>query len=101
MTFEEIGPNHESSSSDHNKFGQHKSAASGTSGPSASLIALIVLAGLAMVFVLQNRSYVRTHFLFFTATTRVWTAIGVALVVGAAIDRLASIWWRRRKAKNG
>jgi hypothetical protein len=100
MTFEEIGPDHGGTSPEHSKFGQKKSAASGSSGPSASLIALVVLAALAVVFVLQNRSTVRTHFLFFTTTTRVWTAIGVALVVGIGLDRLATLWWRRRKSKS-
>ena len=98
MNFEEIGPNN-GSSKEHTKFGQHTSAASGRSGPSASLIALIVLGCLAITFVLQNSDHVRTHFLFFTTTTRVWTAIAVALVVGVGLDRLATVWWRRRKAK--
>jgi len=64
------------------------------------VIALLVLAGLALIFVLQNQNEVRTHFLFFTKTSKVWASIGVAIVLGAALDRLASMWWRRRKQKD-
>lgn len=66
-------------------------------GVNATLIAFVVLAALTVTFILQNRSEVRTHFLFFTKTSKVWATIGVALVVGAGLDRLFSLWWRRRK----
>lgn len=75
-------------------------AASGRGGPSLALIALLVLAGLALIFILQNQNEVRTHFLFFTKTSKVWASIGVAIVLGAALDRLASMWWRHRKQKD-
>jgi hypothetical protein len=70
---------------------------SGQNGVNATLIALVVLAALTVTFILQNRSEVRTHFLFFTKTSKVWATIGVALVIGAGLDRLFSLWWRRRK----
>jgi len=76
-------------------------AASGQNGVNATLVALLALAALAVIFVLQNRSEVRTHFLFFTKTSKVWTTIAVALVVGAGIDRLFSVWWRRRRNSKG
>ncbi|MCU1395156.1 MAG: hypothetical protein JWM34_3584 [Ilumatobacteraceae bacterium] len=79
------------------KFVRHESAASGTNGPSAALIALLILIALAVTFVLQNRGEVRTHFLFFTKTAKVWATIGVALVIGVGLDRLFTLWWRRRK----
>lgn len=72
-------------------------AASGQSGVNASLIAFLVLAVVAVIFFAQNRSEVETHFLFFTKTSKVWSAIGVALIVGAGLDRLFTLWWRRRK----
>ena len=96
MTFENTPTEHEPDK----KFANHKSASSGASGPSIALIALLALIALALAFVFQNRDEVRTHFLFFTKTAKVWTTIGVALVIGAGLDRLASIWWRRRKRKN-
>ncbi|MCU1367159.1 MAG: hypothetical protein JWL72_4388 [Ilumatobacteraceae bacterium] len=96
MTFENLPPENEPDK----KFANHKSAASGSSGPSVALIALLLLIALALTFVLQNRGEVRTHFLFFAKTAKVWATIGVALVIGAGLDRLASIWWRRRKQKS-
>ena len=71
--------------------------ASGQNGLNGTLIALVALVAIALVFVLQNRAEVRTHFLFFTKTSKVWATIAVALVVGAGLDRLFSLWWRRRR----
>ena len=53
--------------------------ASGQQGVNVTLIAALVLAVLAVVFILQNRGEVRTHFLFFTKTSKVWATILVAL----------------------
>jgi len=73
---------------------------SGQNGVNATLIALVALVVVAVIFVLQNRDEVRTHFLFFTKTSKVWATIAVALVVGAGLDRLGSLWWRRRKQQS-
>jgi uncharacterized integral membrane protein len=70
---------------------------SGQNGVNATLIAFVALAVIAVIFVLQNRGEVRTHFLFFTKTSKVWATIGVAIIVGVGLDRLFSLWWRRRK----
>lgn len=67
----------------------------------ATLTAFVALAVIATIFVLQNRGEVRTHFLFFSRTSKVWATIGIALVVGAGLDRLFSLWWRRRKQSRG
>ena len=75
-------------------------ASSGQNGLNASLIALVTLVVIALIFVLQNRGEVRTHFLFFTKTSKVWATIAVALVVGVGLDRLFSVWWRRRKQQS-
>ena len=73
---------------------------SSQSGLNGTLIALVALVVIALIFVLQNRGEVRTHFLFFTKTSKVWATIAVALVVGAGLDRLFSLWWRRRKQQS-
>ena len=73
---------------------------SSQNGVNATLIALVALVVVAVIFVLQNRGEVRTHFLFFTKTSKVWATIAVALVVGAGLDRLFSLWWRRRKQQS-
>jgi len=92
MSFDDIGK-------DTNEKPPSKTS-SGQNGVNATLIALVALVVIAVIFILQNRGHVRTHFLFFTKTGRVWTTIGVALIVGAGLDRLFSLWWRRRKQQS-
>ncbi|MGE0880764.1 MAG: DUF1049 domain-containing protein [Acidimicrobiia bacterium] len=60
------------------------------------LIAFGVVAALAVTFILQNRSRVRTSFLFFHFDSRVWVAMAAAMVLGIVVDRLFAAWWRRR-----
>jgi len=91
MSNDSIGPNTNES--------PPQQARGGSKGPSPSLIAFLVLAAIAIIFILQNRNPARTHLLFFTFNSRVWTAIGVAIIVGAGLDRLFSIWWRRRRSR--
>jgi uncharacterized integral membrane protein len=101
MTFDESAHNFsEQPTKDDSKWGTaHKSAASGRSGPSIALVALIILVVLALVFVFQNQDRVTTHFLFFTTRAKVWATIGIAIIVGILLDRLFSVWWKRRKQK--
>src|SRR4051812_13310932 len=84
---------------DNSKFNRSMSAESGPRGPSQALIALIVVVVLAVIFVLQNGNRVNTQFLFFDTNAKVWTTIFVAIVVGIVLDRLFSIWWRRRRTR--
>ena len=74
-------------------------AASGQSGAPVKLIALVVVAALAVIFVLQNRESRRIDFLFFEVTTRTWTALATALVLGIVVDRLFISWWRRGRRR--
>jgi uncharacterized integral membrane protein len=74
-----------------------ETAASGQSGPPLKLIALVVVAILTIVFVLRNGGDQEIDFLFFDVNTRSWTALAMALVLGAILDRLAIAWWRRRR----
>lgn len=64
-------------------------------GVPVSLIAFAVVAAIAVVFVLQNRSRAEIDFLVFEVNARIWRAIAVAMVLGALLDRLFQIWWRR------
>lgn len=69
-------------------------------GPNAALIAFVVVVALAATFVLQNNdNEVRTHFLWYTTTSKVWPTIGIAIAIGIALDRLASMWWHHRRRK--
>jgi len=73
------------------------SAASGRSGISPAFIAIVLLVAVTAVFILQNRERTTIDFLVFEVRSRVWTAIAVAIGLGVLLDRLVSIWWRRRK----
>jgi uncharacterized integral membrane protein len=95
MSFENI----ERDDQDKSKWDKKMSAKSGQSGPSPALIGLLVVIVLAIIFVVQNSSRVETEFLFFESSNRVWLTIFVAILIGVALDRLFSIWWRRRRAR--
>lgn len=72
-------------------------SASGRSGPSPALIGGIVLAVLAVVFVVQNQESARVRFLFWERRTDVWVAILVALILGVLLGQVLLMLWRRRR----
>ena len=74
-------------------------ASSGQAGPPVKLIAFVVVAALAVVFVFQNRERHQIDFLFFELNTRTWTALVAALVLGVVLDRLFISWWRRTRTR--
>lgn len=74
-------------------------AASGSKGPSAALIVFGVIAVLAIVFFLQNSEPVFIDFLVFEKKTTIRWSILMAIVLGVLLDRLAAVWWRRRRSK--
>ncbi|MEJ7721990.1 MAG: LapA family protein [Ilumatobacteraceae bacterium] len=69
---------------------------SGRSGPSPTLIALIVIAIAALIFVLANRDTIDVSFWAFQVKAQTWVAIVIALGLGVLLDRLVTAWWRRR-----
>jgi uncharacterized integral membrane protein len=74
-------------------------ASSGQAGPPVKLIAFVIVAALAVVFVFQNRERHRIDFLFFEINTRTWTALVAALALGVILDRLFVSWWRRARTR--
>ena len=75
-------------------------AASGRSGPSPALIGFAIVALLGLVFFLQNGDRTEVDFLFFENRTTVRFSIIIAIAIGVLLDRLFSIWWRRRRRTN-
>ena len=65
--------------------------------PNLALIAGLIIAALSLVFFLQNGEKVAIDFLFVEKTTTIRWSILMAVVLGILLDRLVSIWWRRRK----
>ncbi|MDO8363585.1 MAG: hypothetical protein Q7V88_11865 [Actinomycetota bacterium] len=76
------------------------SAASGRSGPNITLIFFAVVVALAVVFFLQNGERVSIDFLVFEKLTTIRWSILMATVLGVLLDRIFTIWWRRRKKKS-
>ena len=73
----------------------------GRNGTGLFLILTIVVAVITAVFVAQNRDQIEIKFLFFDFSSRIWTAIAMAIGLGILLDRLVIGWWRRaRKRKN-
>ena len=71
----------------------------GRSGISPTVIVLIVLGVAAVIFVLQNSESHSIDFLFLNFTAPQWVIFAILLAAGAALDRLAQFWMRRRKAR--
>jgi len=72
-------------------------------GPDLRLIARLLVAAavvvLAVLFVMQNSDRVKTSFVFFDVTTRLWVGLLVALVLGALLGQAAEVLWERRKKR--
>jgi uncharacterized integral membrane protein len=74
--------------------------ASGRNGPSLTLIGLAILVAASLTFFFQNGNSTSIHFLFFQKDAKTRWAIIVAVVLGIAIDRIFTIWWRHRRKQN-
>ena len=51
------------------------------------------------IFVLQNSHETNIELLFVDISAPVWVAFAIALVLGALLDRLITMWWRHRRAQ--
>jgi hypothetical protein len=70
-----------------------------SSGPSPTLIGLAILIALGVAFFFQNGNSATIHFLFFQKTAKTRWAIIVAVALGIGIDRIFTMWWRRRRRR--
>ena len=66
---------------------------------SPSLVGLVVVAAVAVTFFWQNSGPTTIDLLGFTWDTTIRWSLTVAALLGAALDRLVSIWSRRRRRK--
>ena len=83
-----------------NNNDDQRTAASGREGPNVTLIVLGVVILLFVVFFLQNSKELSINFLLFERTTTVRWSLLIAVVLGIALDRVFTMWWRRRKSRN-
>ncbi len=75
-------------------------AAAGSNGPNITLIGFGILVVLFVVFFLQNSETLRIDFLIFEKKTTIRWSLLVAVVLGVLIDRIFTMWWRRRRSRN-
>lgn len=78
-----------------------RTGATARSGPSPTLILFIVVAILVAIFIIQNGQETTIELLFVDFRAPVWVAFAIALVLGALLDRLITMWWRRRRHRDG
>jgi uncharacterized integral membrane protein len=79
---------------------QREVAASGRNGPNITLIGLAVVIVLFVVFFLQNGEEQKIDFLIFEKDTTIRWSLLVAVVLGILVDRIFTMWWRRRRKRN-
>jgi uncharacterized integral membrane protein len=60
-------------------------------------VILVVLVIAAAIFIVQNSDKATIRFLFISVTTRIWAGFLISLALGVVLDRLFSMWWRRRQ----
>jgi hypothetical protein len=62
-----------------------------------ALVVLVVIVAVAVTFIAQNSDKATIRLLFISVTTRIWAGFLIALALGVLLDRLFSMWWRRRQ----
>ena len=77
-----------------------RDAASGRSGPSGRLIAVLVIAIVIVLLILSNGEETQIDFMIFEWETTVRWAFFIAVLLGIALDRAAMWAWRRRRKNN-
>ncbi len=100
-----MGPNDNRGDNDRNtdtaKFGgEHHPTSVDRGGPSVTLIAAGIIVAFCIIFFAKNSHEASLHFVFFTKTTTTRWSILMSIVLGIVLDRLVSIWWRRRRRKS-
>ena len=76
-----------------------EAARSGQEGLGVGTVLLVVVVIISAAFILLNRDRANIDFLFFEVDARLWVAIAFAILLGVVLDRLAMMWWKRRKRR--
>lgn len=80
------------------KWGRkHQSPEGGTGGVSPVLIAAAVIVAILAIFFVKNGDTTSIDFVVFDKVTTLRWLILMAILLGAVLDRMVSIWWRRRR----
>ena len=61
---------------------------------------MVIAIALIVVFFLQNGERQRIDFLFFEKNTTIRWSLLIAMLLGVALDRVFTMWWRRRRKRN-
>ncbi|MFN8022658.1 MAG: hypothetical protein U0Q03_14115 [Acidimicrobiales bacterium] len=69
----------------------------GSNGVSPSLIGFVIVGVLAAVFFFQNGDRTDIDLWVFDWNTTVRWSIVVSIFLGVVLDRLFTLWWRRRR----
>jgi uncharacterized integral membrane protein len=72
-------------------------AESGASGPPWKLLALLIVVAALAAFIFQNGQDAPVQFLWLDRSWPVWTVIGISVIAGVILDRLATWQWRRAR----
>ena len=65
-----------------------------------ALIGIVLVGVLMVIFFLQNGERTSIDFLVFEKITTIRWSIIVAILLGAALDRVVAVWWRRSRKNN-
>ncbi len=69
-------------------------------GPNLALISFLVITAASVFFFVLNSDDLEINFLGYHHTTTIRWSILMSVLLGVLLDRVFSIWWRRRKRKN-
>jgi uncharacterized integral membrane protein len=66
---------------------------------SPALIISLIIAVLAVIFIIQNARDAQVKFLFWDGTLSLWIVLLLTLIVGVLLDRVVTWALRRRRAR--
>ena len=67
---------------------------------SPALIISLIIAVLAVIFIIQNARDAQVKFLFWDGTLSLWIVLLLTLIVGVLLDRVVTWALRRRRARH-